>query len=92
MSRLSVASRHDPYWDMDGKGARRQRMKRRLTRYVTWLLILAVVAVASLNLPAIDPEFLVHGDGRPLMAAGLLGLLGAAALLALARIRRSARE
>jgi len=90
VTRLSLAPRsHDPYWDMDGKGARRQRTKQRLVRYVTWVLILVIFALAAANLPRIDPEYLVRGDGRPLMAGALLTLLGAAALLALARIRRS---
>ncbi len=88
----SLAPRHDPYWDMDGAGARRQRAKRRIVRFVTWILALAVVAVASLHLPSIDPEYLVHGEGRPVMAAALLGLLGSAAILALARIRHSAHD
>ena len=92
MSRLPLARHHDPYWDMDGKGARRQRMKRSLVRFVTWLLILAVVAVASLNFPSIDPEYVLHGDGRILMAGALLTLLAAAALLALVRVRRIAHE
>jgi hypothetical protein len=92
VSRLSLATRRDPYWEMDGQAARRDRMKRRLVRYVTWVLVLAVVAVASLHLPAIDPEYLVYGEGRPVMAAALLGLLGSAAILALARIRHNAHE
>jgi hypothetical protein len=77
---------------MDGAGARRQRAKRRIVRFVTWILALAVVAVASLHLPSIDPEYLVHGEGRPVMAAALLALLGSAAILALARIRHSAHD
>jgi hypothetical protein len=77
---------------MDGAGARRQRAKRRIVRFVTWILALAVVAVASLHLPSIDPEYLVRGEGRPVMAAALLGLLGSAAILALARIRHSAHD
>ena len=89
MTRLSLAPRHDPYWDMDGKRARRQRAKQRLVRYVAWIVLLAVFAIAAANLPAVDPEYLLRGEGRPLMAGALLTLLGAAALLALARIRRS---
>ena len=92
MPRLSLAPRHDPFWDMDGAGARRQRTKRRIVRFVVWILVLAVAAVASLQLPSIDPEYLVHGEGRPVMAAALLGLLGSAAILALARIRHSAQD
>ena len=92
MSRLSLAPRHDPYWDMDGQGARRDRTKRRVLRYVTWMLMLAVAALAGLQLSTIDPDYLLRGDGRPVMAAGLLGLLGAAAILALARIRHAAHD
>ena len=90
--RLPLPARHDPYWDMDGKGARRDRMKRRVVRYITWVLLLALVAVASLNLPSVDPEYLVHGEGRPVMAAALLGLLGSAGILALRRIRPRAHD
>jgi hypothetical protein len=92
VTRLSLVHRHDPYWDVDGVGARRQRVRQRIVRFAIWVLILAVVAVASLNLPAIDPDFVVHGGGRVYMAGGLLGLLGAAALLALARVRRSSHD
>ncbi|HET7030560.1 MAG TPA: hypothetical protein VFI34_08615 [Candidatus Limnocylindrales bacterium] len=92
MSRLSLASRHDPYWDMDGKGAKQQRLRRRLLRYVTWALIIGILALTALHLPAIDPDYLLRGEGRPVMAAGLLGILGSAAMLALARIRRAAND
>jgi hypothetical protein len=83
--------RRDPYWDMDGTGARRARLRRALVRYTEWLLILAVFTLVALNLPTIDPEYLIRGDGRPILAAALLALLGAAALLALARIRRTSQ-
>jgi hypothetical protein len=77
---------------MDGAGARRQRIQRRFVRLFTWLLIVAVFAFAATRLPAIDPEFLVRGDGRPLLAGSLLAILAAAALLALARIRHVSRS
>jgi hypothetical protein len=93
MPRLSIAPRrHDPFWDLDGAGARRQRTQRRLTRYVVWLVVLAALAVVLTRLPAIDPEFLVQGGGRPILAGALLTLLGAAALLALARVRHVSRS
>jgi hypothetical protein len=56
---------------------------------VTWALILAVFAVVAMNLPAIDPDYLVRGSGRPLLAGALLMLLGSACILALARIERT---
>ena len=93
MSRLSLMSnRHDPYWDVDGAGARRQRAKARLVRFAAWIVALAVLAVALTHLPSIDPEYLVRGDGRPIFAGALLTLLGAAALLALVRVRSVGRR
>jgi len=93
VSRLPlVPHRHDPYWDIDGSGARRERTKRRLLRYVMWVALLAVLAVALTRLPAIDPEFLLSGDGRPVLGAALLTLVGAAGLLALARVRSLSRH
>jgi hypothetical protein len=77
---------------MDGGGARRKRLRRRVVRFATWLLMLAIVALAALHLPDIDPDYLVRGEGRPVMAAGLLGLLGSAAILALERIRQSTHD
>jgi hypothetical protein len=84
--------RRDPYWDMDGVGARRARIRKALVRYAAWLLILAAFVLVALNLPAIDPEYLIRGDGRPILAGALLALLGAAALLALARVRRTSQS
>ena len=89
MSRLTVAPRrHDPYWDMDGTGARRVRTQRRVVRLGIWFLVVVALAVVASQLPAVDPEYLLHGAGRPIMAGALLTLLGAAALLALARMHR----
>ena len=84
--------RRDPYWDMDGVGARRARIRKALVRYSAWLLILAVFVLVALNLPAIDPEYLIRGDGRPILAGALLALLGSAALLALARVRHTSQS
>jgi hypothetical protein len=93
VSRLSIAPRrHDPYWDMDGAGAQRVRTKQRVVRLAIWVVLVAVFAFAATRLPAIDPDYLIHGDGRPLLAGALLTLLGAAALLALARVRYVSRS
>ena len=90
MSRLSLApNRHDPYWDVDGAGAQRLRTKQRLVRAAAWLVILVVLGFMATRLPSIDPEFLLRGEGRPVMAAALFGLLGSAAILALARVRNT---
>ena len=92
MSRLSRAPRHDPYWDVDGAGARRDRTRRRLSRYAIWVVALAVLTMALSQVPRIDPDYLIHGDGRPIFAGALLTLLAAAVLLALVRIRHVSRS
>ena len=93
MSRLSAAPRrHDPYWDVDGANAQRHRTKQRLVRAVAWCVILLALAFMASRLPSIDPEFLLRGEGRPVMAAALFGLLGSAAILALGRIRNTSQQ
>jgi hypothetical protein len=74
---------------MDGAGARRLRAQRRITRYAIWVAIVGVLAIAISQLPSMDPAYLLQGAGRPILAGALLTMLGAAALLALARVRRT---
>ena len=93
MPRPSLANRrHDPFWDLDGADARRVRTRARVQRYAIWVAALAILAFGLSRLPAIDPEFLLVGGGRPLLAGALMTLLGAAALLALARVRHVSRH
>lgn len=89
MPRLSRSLRgHDPFWDLDGEGARRVRTQRRFVRIGTWLIVALIAALIATRLPAVDTEFLIRGEGRPLLAGALMSLLGAFVLLALVRIRR----
>ena len=93
MTRLSIAPRrHDPYWDMDGAGVHRLRTRRRVVRAAAWFLVLAALVFVVTRLPSVDADFVIRGEGRPVMAAALLGLLGSAAILALARIRQTSRD
>lgn len=80
-------SRHDPFWDMDGAGARRARNQRRFARYATWLIALLVIAVVATRLPSVDTDFLVNGAGRPILGGAILALLAASVLLALGKMR-----
>lgn len=90
MPRLTRSSNHhDPFWDMDGAGARRVRSQRRLARYATWLIAILVIAVVATRLPSVDTEFLVSGAGRPILGGAILALLGASVLLALGKMRTS---
>lgn len=89
MPRLSRSRRgHDPFWDLDGEGARRARTQRRFVRLGTWLVVALVIALMAIRLPDVDTEFLLQSGGRPLLAGALMTLLGTFMLLGLARIRR----
>jgi hypothetical protein len=91
--RLSFASRsHDPYWDLDGKGARRSRHQRRFVRWVVLLIVILTLAVLLTRLHAIDPTVLASPAAKPILAGAILSLLGASALAALARVRSVGRH
>ena len=61
--------------------------KRSLDCIVSWLVVMSILGYVVTLLPSIDPEYLIRGDGRPILAGAMLTMLGAATLLALARIR-----
>ncbi len=88
MPRFTPSSNsHDPFWDLDGEGARRSRSQRRFARYATWLIALLVVAVVATRLPAVDTDFLINGGGRPILVGAILALLCASVLLAVGKMR-----
>ena len=87
MNRLSLANRHDPYWDLDGKGARRSRHQRQFVRWAVRLVAILAIAVLVTRLPAIDPSVLATPAGRPILAAAILSLLAVFTLLAVVKMR-----
>jgi hypothetical protein len=93
MSPAANAPRSDPFWDLDGAGARRSRRRRQIIRAAIAILIAALAIVLAVTLaariPEMDPGF-VREAGRPLLAAAVLSLLAAAVLIGLARMRRPA--
>ena len=87
MSQLSRSSRHDPFWDMDGKGARRLRMRRRFVRSAVALIGVLVLGLVIAQLRTIDPQYLISGEGRPVLAGAVFALLASTILVAVARMR-----
>jgi hypothetical protein len=86
--RLSRSSRnHDPYWDLDGEGARRSRHQRRFVRWAVAAVTILVIALVATRLPAIDASILTTPAGKPILAGAVLSLLASCILLALARMR-----
>jgi len=90
MPQLTRSPDHDPFWDMDGKGARRSRLRRRFVRSAVLVIAVLAVGVLITRLPTVDPQYLISGDGRPIMAGALLALLGSSILIALAWMRKTA--
>jgi hypothetical protein len=89
VNRLSLAHRHDPNWDLDGRAARRSRHQRQLVTWGVRLVALLSFAVLVTRLPTVDASFLATPEGKPFLAVALFSLLAAFALLAVARIRSS---
>jgi hypothetical protein len=92
VTRLSLAQRHDPYWDLDGSGARRSRHHRQFIRWAVRLVAILAIAVLVTRLPAIDPSVLATPAGKPILAAAIFSLLAVFMLLALAKIRRGSHD
>jgi hypothetical protein len=78
--------RRDPFWD-DGRGARRARIRRRVIKSLVAVIAIILIAVVATRLPAIDTEFLINGEGRPIMAGAILTLLASTVLVGLSRMR-----
>ena len=92
MPQLSRSADHDPFWDLDGKGAKRSRLRRRFVRTAVLLIGLLVLGVAATKIPTVDPQYVIAGDGRPVLAGALLALLGSAILVGLSRMRGAAEH
>jgi hypothetical protein len=96
MPLLSAAPTHDPFWGLDGTNAQHTRLRRKVTRSVTlvFVAILAALLVAlfATRLPTVDPGYLLTGEGRPILAAAILTILGSTMLLGLARLRHPAQR
>ena len=84
------ARRHDPFWDMDGKAAHRARLRRKAVRAVLVLLVVLTIGMLGTSLPAVDPAFVLSGEGRPILAGALLTLLASTILIGLSWMRRPA--
>lgn len=87
MSRPVRAARHDPFWDLDGKGARRLRARQRVVQVLLALMAVSVLAVVVTHVPAVDAADLTQGSGRPALIGVLLAIVAACALVAATRFR-----
>jgi hypothetical protein len=51
----SAANRHDPWWDLEGAGARRLRRMRHIEALMAWLGVVAVSLLAVVGAGPIEP-------------------------------------
>jgi type VI protein secretion system component VasK len=87
MPRPGRAPGHDPFWDLDGTGARRSRVRQRIVQLLLALLAVGVLAVIVTHVPAVDAASLTQGSGRPALIGTLLAVVAACALIAVTRFR-----
>jgi archaellum biogenesis protein FlaJ (TadC family) len=100
-SPLSVPGRRDPYWDMEGRGVRRDRQMRKVLKILLLLafIVLAVVVLRPMAARAlaaypdvdawISAVVLTVSDPFKIVGAILLGAAVATAVMYFRRVRRA---
>jgi hypothetical protein len=93
MPLLSAAStRRDPFWGLDGTSARRTRLRRKVSRLAMVAIAVVALGLLATRLPTVDPQFLINGEGRPILAGAIFALLGSTILLGLSKLRNPAHR
>ena len=91
MQVMQMRSDPDPYYDLDGAAAKRERTER-VRRRTLWRAVLGLSAMLLLlmlaRLPQIDASSLVRGNGQALLLASL-AVDAFACLLIFAKTRRN---
>jgi archaellum biogenesis protein FlaJ (TadC family) len=100
-SPISVPGRRDPFWDMEGRGVRRDRRMRKVLKILVLLgiLVLAVVVLRPMAVralaayPDVDAWLaalvLIVSDPFKIVGAILLGAAVATAFMYFRRVRRA---
>ena len=65
------AGRRDPYWDLDGRAARKERRHRRLVAITVVVLAAAILALLMLRLGSLDTTRFLSG---PQIVVGVTSL------------------
>ncbi len=86
----TIARRRDPFWDMDGRSARRERTLRRLLLIVVALLATALLAMILARLPTVDVRELIVGPQRSVVVGALLADVAACLMIVAGRLRQPA--
>ncbi|HEU4673977.1 MAG TPA: hypothetical protein VFS32_13880 [Candidatus Limnocylindrales bacterium] len=82
----TVARRHDPFWGLDGRSARRERIFRRALLVVVVGLAAGLLAMMLLRTLTLDAHALVAGH-RTVLVGALLADVAACLLLVAGRLR-----
>jgi hypothetical protein len=86
-----LSRRRDPWWDLDGRSARRERTNRRVLGFVVVVLAATLLALILARLPAVDVHELVTGPRRTVIVGVLLADVAACLLLVAGRMREAVR-
>jgi hypothetical protein len=84
---MHIARSHDPFWGLDGRSARRERILRRILLGLVAVLAVALLAMMILRLEAIDARALVDGSHRAVLVGALLADVAACLLIVAGRLR-----
>lgn len=73
--------RRDPFWDVQGQGARRTRMRRRIVTAMVVALSATILVLILERLLTVDAGQILVGPGRPLVFSALVADTLACALI-----------
>ncbi|HEY3522894.1 MAG TPA: hypothetical protein VGK63_04265 [Candidatus Limnocylindrales bacterium] len=83
---MVLSLRRDPFWDLDGRSARRERVLRRMLVVVVAALAATLLAMILGRLTSVDAHALMTGYRTALIGA-LLADVAACLLLVVGRLR-----
>lgn len=82
--------RRDPYWDLDGRAARKERRHRRLVAFTVVVLAAAILALVMLRLESLDMTRLLSGPQIGVVVTSLAADAVACCLIFASASRRRA--
>jgi hypothetical protein len=89
-TRLSRPRERDPYWDLDGFVARRERSQTARLHAIERLVMLLAATLLVLilaHLPEVNARDLVHGTGQPVLVTSLTADVVACMLVLVHQLR-----
>jgi hypothetical protein len=83
------ARQRDPWWGLEGRSARRDRLGRRVVGLIVVALSVILLALILAALPRVDAHEIVLGSERSVLFGALFADVAACLLLVVGQIRQS---